>query len=74
MSFLYHANIMTSSSGKKMTPKPVVFKFQGFPSKSRFQDDYTKIKDIDLGHTSLGEFLRIYNKPIERSTLVSTLI
>ena len=27
-----------------------------------------------MGHTDLREFLRIFNKPIERSALVSTLI
>ena len=43
-------------------------------SKSSFHDDYAEIKDTDLGHTDLGEFLRIYNKPMERSALVSSLI
>ncbi len=63
---------MASSSDKKMAPKPIVFKFQCVLSKSRFQDDYSEIKDTNLGHTNLGEFLRICNKPKERSTLVST--
>ena len=57
-----------------MAPKPIVFKFQGVLSKSRFQDDYAEIKDTDLGHTDLGEFLRIYNKTTKRSTLVTSLI
>ena len=48
---------MVSTSG--VAPKLVMFKFQGVPSKSRFHDDYTKIRDTDLGHTDLGEFLRI---------------
>ena len=74
MSFFCHADIMASSLGEKMAPKPVVFKFQGMPSKSRFQDDYSKIKDKDLGQTNLGEFLRICNKTTERLAMVSTLI
>lgn len=57
-----------------MAPKPIVFKFQGVPSKSRFHDDYPEIKDTDLGHTNLGEFLRIFNKPMKISALVSSLI
>ena len=56
---LFCVDIMASSSGEKMAPKPVMFKFQGIPSKLRFQDDYTEIKDKDLGHIDLGEFLRI---------------
>ena len=64
---------MASSFDEKMTPKPVVFKFQGVPSKSRFQDDYADIKDTNLGH-DLGEFLRICNKPTERSVMISALI
>lgn len=63
---------MASTFG--MAPKIIVFKFQGVLSKSRFHDDYTKIRDTDLGHTDLGEFLKICNKPIERSALVSSLI
>ena len=65
---------MPSSSRKKMAPKPFVFKFQGMPSKSRFQDDYFEIKDTNLGHTNLGEFLTICNKSTKRSAMVSTLI
>ena len=60
--------------GEKMALKPMVFKFQGFLMKSCFQDDNLEIKDIDLGHTNLGEFLKICNKPTERSQMVSTLI
>ena len=59
MSSFCHADIMASSSSEKMAPKPVVFKFQGVPSKLRFHDDYVEIKEIDLGHSDLGEFLRI---------------
>ena len=62
------------ASMSRVTPKPGVFKFQGVPSKSRFHDDYTEIQDMDLGHTNLGEFLRICNKPIERSAMISALI
>ena len=71
------ADIMASSlvsSGDKMALKPIVFKFQGIPSKSRLKDDYLEIKDIDLGHTNLGDFLNICNKPTKKSTMVSTLI
>ena len=74
MTSFWHVDIMASSFGEKMAPKLVVFKFQGVPSKSRFQDDYAKIKEIDLGHTNLGEFMRICNKPTKRSTLVFSLI
>lgn len=63
---------MASTSG--VAPKLVVFKFQGIPSKLRFHDDYVEIRDTDLGHTDLGEFLKTCNKPIERSDLVSSLI
>ena len=62
------------ASISRAAPKPIVFKFQGIPSKSRLHDDYAEIKDIDLGHTDLGESLRVCNSPIERSTLRSTLI
>ena len=65
---------MTSTSREKITPKPIVFKFQGVPSKLRFHDDHVEIKDTNLGHTDLGEFLKIRNKPTKRSALVSTLI
>ena len=65
---------MASSSGEKMTPKRIVFKFQGIPSKSRFQDYYSKIKDIDLGHTNLEEFLKICKKPTKRYAMISALI
>ena len=64
---------MPSSSGEKMAPKTFVFKFQGVPSKSRFQDDYFEIKDANLGHTNLGEFLTICNKSTKRSGIVSAL-
>ena len=57
-----------------MAPKVVMLKFKCMPSKSRFQDDYTEIKDIDLGHTYLGEFLSICNKPTKRFAMISTLI
>lgn len=63
---------MVSTFG--VATKPVMFKFQGVPSKSRFHDDYVEIRDTDLGHIDLGEFLKIYNKPTERSTLLSSLI
>ena len=63
---------MASTSG--VAPKPVMFKFQGIPSKSRFHDDYVEIKDTNLRHTNLREFLRICNKPTERSSMMFTLI
>ena len=62
---------MATTSG---VAKPVTYKFQGMTPKSRLQDEYAKIKDTDLGHTDLGEFLRICNNPTERSTLTSVLI
>ena len=62
------------ASTSRVAPKHVVFKFQGVPSKLRFHDDYAEIRDPDLGHIDLGEFLRICNKPIERLALVSMLI
>ena len=75
---LFCVNIMASSStsmGDKMTPKLVVFKFQGIPPvKSRFNDDNSKIRDTKLGHIDLGEFLKICDKPTKRSAMVSTLI
>ena len=58
----------------RVAPKPIVFKFQGIPLKSRFHDDHVEIQDTNLGHIDLGEFLRIYNKPTERSALVYALI
>lgn len=57
-----------------MVPKPVVFKFQGIPSKLRFHDDHAEIRDTNLGHANLGEFLRLCNQPTERSDMVFTLI
>lgn len=74
MSSFSHAHIMASSSAKKLAPKLVMLKSQGVPMKSRFHDDYYKVRDTDLGHIDLGEFLKICNKPTERSTIVSTLI
>ena len=62
---------MATTSG---AAKPVTYKFQGVTPKSRLQDEYTEIKDTDLGHTDLGEFMRICNNPTERSTLTSALI
>ena len=61
-------------STSKETPKPIVFKFQGIPSKSRLHDDYVEIRDTDLGSTDLGEFLRVCNNLTERSTMMSALI
>ena len=72
--FSFFVDIMASSSSEKMAPKSVMFKFQGVPSKSRFDDDYVEIKDIDVGHIDLGEFLRICNKPTERSAMIFALI
>ena len=63
---------MASTSGS--TGKPIVYKFQGMTPKSRLHDEYTEIKDTDLGHRDLGEFLRVCNSLTERSTLRSTLI
>lgn len=57
-----------------MAPKPGVFKFQGVPSKLRFHNDYPQIKDTNLGHNELGEFLRICNQPTKRSDMVFSLI
>ena len=68
------ADIMASSSSEKMALKLVVFKFQRVPSKLRFQDDFSKIKDTDLGYIDSGEFLKICNKPTERSQMVSVVI
>lgn len=68
---------MASSSSsliEKMVPNPIVFKFQGVLTKSCFQDDYSKIWDTKLGHIDLGTFLALCNKPIERSSMISTLI
>ena len=62
------------ASTARMASKPIVFKFHGVPSKLRFHDDHVEIRDIDLGHTDLGEFLRIYNKPTKRSAMVYSLI
>ena len=42
--------------------------------KSQLHDEYAEIKDMDLKHTDLGEFLRVCNSPTERSTLRSALI
>ena len=62
------------ASTSEVAPKSIVFKFQGVHSKSRFHDDYIEIRDTDLEHIDLGEFLRVYNRPTERSALMSTLI
>ena len=45
---------MVSTSGS--ATKLVVYKFQGVTPKSWLHDEYTKIKDMDLGHTDLGKF------------------
>ena len=63
---------MASTSG--VAAKPVTYKFQGVTPKSRLHDEYAEIKDTDLGHTDLVEFLRVCNSPTERSTLTSALI
>ena len=63
---------MASTSG--VAAKLVTYKFQGVTPKSRLHDEYAEIKDTDLGHTDLGEFLRVCNSPTERSTLTSALI
>lgn len=65
---------MASTSREKMAPKPVVFKFQGVLSKSMFNDDHVEIKDINLGHTDLGEILRLCNQPTKKFDIISTLI
>lgn len=44
------------------------------PSKSRFYDENVEIRDTDLGHTDLADFLKACNKPVRRSDLVSSLI
>lgn len=63
---------MGSTSGT--TTKPVAFKFQGVPSKSKFYDEYVHIRDTDLGHTDLANFLKACNKLVGRSDPVSALI
>ena len=63
---------MATTSG--VAAKPVTYKFQGVTPKSRLHDEYAEIKDTVLGHTDLGEFLRVCNSPTERSTLTSALI
>ena len=50
----------------KMAPKLVVFKLQVVPSKSCFQDAYSKIWDTALGHIDWHTFMVLYNKPNER--------
>ena len=68
---------MASSSSliaEKIAPNPIVFKYQGAPRKSYFQDGHAKIKDIELEHIDCNVFLMIYNKPKERSVMVSTLM
>ena len=65
-------NQMASTS--RVAPKPILFKFQGVPSKSRFHDDYIEIRATDLKHIDLGEFLRICNRSIEKSAMMSALI
>ena len=62
------------ASTSEVAAKSVTYKFQGVTPKSRLQDEYAEIKDTDLGHTDLGEFLRVCNSLTERSTLTSTLI
>ena len=62
------------ASTSEVVVKPVVFKFQGVPPKSMLHDDYTQIKDTNLGHMNLGEFMRVCNNPIESSTMMSALI
>lgn len=64
----------SSSLAKKMAPKTIVFKYQGTPKKSHFQDGNSKIRDYKLGHIDWNTFLTICNKPRERFTIVSTLI
>ena len=63
---------MATTSG--VATKPVTYKFQGVTPKSRLHDEYAKIKDTDLGHIDLGEFLRVCNSLTKRSTLTSALI
>ena len=74
----FYENLMASSSsslGEKMAPKLVIFKFQGVPpAKSMFHDDNSEIKDTELGHTYLGEFLKICNKPTKKFSMVFSLI
>ena len=62
---------MVTTSG---AAKPVTYKFQCVTPKSRLQDEYAEIKDTDLGHIDLGEFLRVCNSLTKRSTLTSALI
>ena len=54
--------------------KPMVSKLQGVPPKSRLLDEYVEIKDIDLRHMDLSEFVRVCNNPIESSTIMFALI
>ncbi len=71
------ADKMASSSSsliERIAPKPIVFKFQGALKKSCFQDGHLEIKDTELGHIEWNTFLILYNKPKERSTMVSSLI
>lgn len=49
------------ASTSRSAVKPVVYKFQGVTPKSKLLDEYAEIKDMDLGHTDLGEFLRVCN-------------
>lgn len=51
-----------------------MFRFQGVLTKSRFQDDYSKIWDTKLGHIDLSTFLTLCNKSMERSPMIFSLI
>ena len=62
------------ASTSRSAAKLVFYKFQGVTPKSQLHKEYAEIKDIDLGHIDLGEFLRVCNSLTERSTLRSALI
>lgn len=64
----------SSSMAEKISPKPIVFKYQGAPRKSYFQDVHVEIKDTELRHIDWNDFLIICSKPKERFAMVSSLM
>ena len=65
---------LSSSIVEKMALKPIIFKYQGAPMKSRFQDGHGEIKDTTLRHIDWNSLLTISNKPKESLVKISVLI